>query len=439
MLINKDRERFKEKFSFRVVWRMRKKAGRPSSGGRKQMKNASTQTNTYVEHMPLPIIIDVKSEIESTDDEATDVVDQEVEIFETLKLEIDDTQHFSEYQRSVPQVEELYVEEKINIETLQVNLQNENQEKTTELVVAIPEKTAKKRKRSPVQKTTNGIKEKKPKKPKNQNNQKNQKNEKNQKNQKTRKNHKKEIQKETEERKKRHTKVVESLEPSKIVECSLCKFTCKRPSYLTRHMLTHTGERPHQCIHCPKRFAQKTDLNRHMISHAVHYDFHCKSCGRGFSDADAQKKHENSCKTKRYSCNQCIYMTFSIGNMELHMRKHTGERPFACDVCDKRFTRVSHLNQHVKLHAEEFDLHCSACGRGFSDENDMEKHQITCKNRQFQCHMCRDVHHRMDNLKRHIKITHMGQKEIMCEYCSKQFPAKSSLAKHIQHRHRDRV
>lgn len=164
-----------------------------------------------------------------------------------------------------------------------------------------------------------------------------------------------------------------------------------------------------------------------MSLHAVHYDFHCGSCGRGFPDENTAKKHEAKCKTRRYTCDQCTYMTFSIGNLDLHKRKHTGERPFTCVVCDRRFTRVSHLNQHIKLHADEFDMHCSTCGRGFFNDEEMKKHEITCKLRKFQCYICRDMHHRMDNLKRHIKITHIGEKEVMCEYCSKQFPVDMSF------------
>lgn len=180
-------------------------------------------------------------------------------------------------------------------------------------------------------------------------------------------------------------------------------------------------------------------MNRHYITHAANYDFHCTLCGRGFPDNDTTKKHELKCNTKRYLCDECSYMTFSVGNLELHKRKHTGERPFACGSCDKRFTRVAHLNQHVKLHANDFEMHCQQCGRGFSDEHELLQHEVTCKNRMFQCHMCRDIHLRMDNLRRHIKITHMGEKEVLCEYCSKQFPAKSSLNKHIKFKHPDRL
>lgn len=388
------------------------KSRSPKAGVQKKvvLKDASTQTLRYVEYMPLPICVDIKSEPESDDEYKADEANDEFEdhVLETLKVEIGETNHYAEtfpshetISESLPApVEQVYFEEKINVQALLplMNPRNKKVPPATE-----PQKVARKQR---AKLSTNGIKEKKPKKPR---------------------------------RSKKELKSTPAPAPRKVVECSLCNFTCKRPSHLKRHMLTHTGERPHKCMHCPKSFAQKTDLNRHMSHHALNYDFHCGSCGRGFDDEASSKKHETTCKTKRYSCDQCSHWTFSIGNLHLHMRTHTGERPFACDVCDKRFTRVSHLNQHVKMHAEDFELHCKNCNRGYAHADQLEKHQITCKNRQFQCHICRDVHHRMDNLKRHIKITHMGEKEVMCEYCSKQFPAKSSLTKHIRHHHPERL
>lgn len=50
---------------------------------------------------------------------------------------------------------------------------------------------------------------------------------------------------------------------SSIMQCPYCSYSTTAKGRLRDHILTHTGERPHPCPHCGRRFAQKSTMRRH--------------------------------------------------------------------------------------------------------------------------------------------------------------------------------
>ena len=46
--------------------------------------------------------------------------------------------------------------------------------------------------------------------------------------------------------------------------CSICGIIRSRPAEIKRHFLTHTGEKPFQCTHCPARFNLKANCKSHI-------------------------------------------------------------------------------------------------------------------------------------------------------------------------------
>ena len=55
---------------------------------------------------------------------------------------------------------------------------------------------------------------------------------------------------------KRHYKVVHDASFVRPYECDKCPYTASERQHLILHMRKHTGERPHKCVLCYKRFIQ---------------------------------------------------------------------------------------------------------------------------------------------------------------------------------------
>lgn len=72
--------------------------------------------------------------------------------------------------------------------------------------------------------------------------------------------------------------------------------------------------RSHMRIHIP--IEEREVINKHL----------CSYCGRSFSNSS---------------------------NLTVHIRRHTGERPFSCEFCSARFPRSSDLACHRRTHTGE--------------------------------------------------------------------------------------
>ena len=77
-------------------------------------------------------------------------------------------------------------------------------------------------------------------------------------------------------------------------ECSECHKMFKYESHFSRHILTHSDQRPYACSSCGKKFKRQDALKTHERTHSDDLPFKCSQaeCFERFASKAALRYHE---------------------------------------------------------------------------------------------------------------------------------------------------
>ncbi|XP_029781953.1 zinc finger protein ZFPM1 [Suricata suricatta] len=126
------------------------------------------------------------------------------------------------------------------------------------------------------------------------------------------------------------------------------------------------------CKDCGIWYRSERNLQAHLM-------YYCASRQASGSPAAAAEEKPKETYPNERVCPfpQCRKSCPSASSLEIHMRSHSGERPFVCLICLSAFTTKANCERHLKVHTDTLSGVCHSCGFISTTRDILYSHLVT--------------------------------------------------------------
>ncbi|XP_058056603.1 zinc finger protein 888-like [Anopheles bellator] len=165
--------------------------------------------------------------------------------------------------------------------------------------------------------------------------------------------------------------------------CHHCGRCFIKPHALREHQEREHLDLPpqHECEICGKHFQNRTTLLHHQSVHGPFKKIPCaaENCDIVFRDERLMRRHFRNVHAEHtpYECPHCQKKYRAKEALDIHVRCHTGDRPFPCryDGCQRRFSHGTDRLRHERAaHTGERPHKCPSCGATFIRRRELRIH-----------------------------------------------------------------